>query len=148
MKRSIIIIISLFFFNQCFSQIKSNPFKMVNVDESVRNQLYKFIWKETKDSVKAGMYIHHLLGEDKSNNYKFVEGIYIFRLMGPHFPLYYFIYTKKDGVKILEDYSVESVFPKVLNYFKEHQITLNEEQKIAYIEAIVSGLKQRNEERK
>ena len=146
MKKAIIIIISLFLFNQCFSQIKSDPFRMVNVDDSVRNKLYRFIWKERKDSVKAGMYIYHLLGEDKSNNYKFVEGIYVFRLMGPHFPLYYFVYTKKVGIKILENYTVEGVFSQVLHYFKEHETNLTEKQKIAYIEAIIFGLKQRHKE--
>lgn len=137
------VIIFFLFFNFSFGQRKNDLFQMVNVNDSVRRKLYSFIWEERKDSIKAGMYIYHLLGEDKTNNYKFVEGIYRFRLMGPHFPIYYFIYTKKDGIRIIRNYSIENVLTKVIEYFRENESSLDEMKKLDYTETIIIDLKQR-----
>jgi hypothetical protein len=153
MKKEYIIIIALFFCleslfaqkNKQFVQKKKNPFEMVHVGDSIRKKLYGFISNEGQNTENAGMYIYHLLGEDKANNYQFVEGVYSFRLMGPHFPIYYFIYTKKGGIQIIKDYLVENMLTQVIECFKKSEESFDESKKIAYIEAMIHDLNHRND---
>lgn len=150
-KEYIIILAFLFCFKLSFGQKKKhdiqerkNPFEMVHCGDSVIDKLYKFIWKERGDTVNAGIWVHHILMEDKTNKYRFVEGIYRFRLMGPTTRFYYFIYTQKDGIKIIKDYSAENVLTEVIKYFKENEVSLNEEKKLRYLGIIVDNLKKRD----
>ncbi|WP_316751762.1 hypothetical protein [Pedobacter gandavensis] len=124
---------------------KINPFEMVHVGDSVRTKLYNFLWHERKDSLKAGISIYHVLGKDKAKNYQFVEGVYSFKMMGPHFPLYYFIYTKKDGIQIITDYDLEGLLVQVVNCFKRNLDSFSEVERIAYIQAMLKNLNLRNE---
>lgn len=150
-KTYIVILIFLFCFKLSFSQKKKNdvqdkgkPFEMVYCGDSVINKLYRFIWKERGDSVNAGIWVHHILMEDKANKYRFIEGVYRFRLMGPTTRFYYFIYTPKNGVQIIKDYSVENVLTEVIKYFKENEVNLNENKKLNYLGIIIDNLKNRD----
>ena len=154
MKNLILIIVFTICFKGSFAQIKKhpghkeeNPFETVRVDDSVRKKLNNFIWKREKDSteIHAGVLIHHILMEDKKNNYKFVNGIYWFKLLGTHSNLYYFIYTQKDGIQIIEDYSVENIISRVLEYFRKNESSLNEREKLNYIGSIVNDLKYKDD---
>ncbi len=124
---------------------KINPFEMVHVGDSVRTKLYGFLWHERNDSLKAGISIYHILGKDKVNNYQFVQGVYSFRMMGPHFPLYYFIYTKRDGVQIITDYELEGLLTQVVNCFKRNLDSFTEVERITYIQLMIKDLNRRNE---
>ena len=150
-KTYIVILIFLFCFKISFSQKKKNavqerknPFEMVHCGDSVINKLYRFIWKERGDSVNAGIWVHHILMEDKANKYQFVEGIYRFRLMGPSTRFYYFIYTLKDGVQIIRDYSIENLLTEVMQYFKKNKASLNEKKELNYLGIIIDNLKNRD----
>ncbi|MDP4291673.1 MAG: hypothetical protein Q8908_11380 [Bacteroidota bacterium] len=147
--------IVMFFFLVCFKlslcqrnirivQEKTNPYEMVHCGDSVINKLYSFIRKERGDSVNAGIWIRHILMEDKANNYQFVEGIYRFKLMGPTTRFYYFIYTLKDGVQIIKDYSVENLLTEVMQYFKRNKASLNEKKELDYLGIIIENLKNRD----
>jgi len=124
---------------------RKNPFEMVHVDDSVRKKLYLFLSEKDQNAINAGMSIYHVLGEDKANNYQFVEGIYSFRLMGPHFPVYYFVYTKKDGIQIIKDYTVEGLLTELMASFKRNEVSFNERKKITYLEAMLHSLNSRND---
>lgn len=124
---------------------KINPFEMVHVADSVRNKLYDYLWQERKDSLNAGISIYHILGKDKANNYKFVEGVYSFKMMGPHFLLYYFIYTKKDGVQIIRHYDLENLLLQVVSCFKRNIDSFSEAERIAYVQAMINKLDLRDE---
>ena len=117
-----------------------NPFEMVHVADSVRAKLYSFLWQERKDSLKAGISIYQILGRDKVNNYQFEEGVYSFRMMGPHFPMYYFIYTKKDGLEIITNYDLEALLTQVVASFKRNLNSFTEVDRIAYIQAMIKDL--------
>jgi len=133
-------------FGQTHTHVKKiNPFQMVHLDDSVKTKLYNYIASQGQDIKNAGMYIYNILGEDKANDYKFVEGVYSFRLTGPHFPLYYFIYTKKDGVQIIKDYSLENLLTQVIICFKRSNGSFDEGKKIAYIEAMINDLNHRED---
>lgn len=125
------------------SKKKKNPFEMVHVDDSVRNKLCRYLLPERKDSINPGIYIYHLLGKDKASNYKFVEGLYSFRLMGPHFPVYYFLYTEKEGVEIITAYDLEGLLTQVVSCFKRNLDRFEETERIAYIEKMIHNLDDR-----
>jgi hypothetical protein len=153
-KKLILLIVFFFCFERSFGQTKrhsiqkkENPFEMVHVDDSVRKKLNSFIWEREKDSTEigAGVLIHHILMKDKANNYKFVKGIYWFKLIGTHSNLYYFIYTPKDGIQIIKDYSVENILTKVLEYFRKNESSLNEREKLNYIGSIINDLKYKDD---
>jgi hypothetical protein len=124
---------------------KRNPFEMVHVDDSVRKKLYLFISETGQNTAQAGISIYHVLGEDKANKYRFIEGIYSFKLMGPHFPIYYFVYTKKDGIRIIRDYTVDGLLTELIAIFKRNEAAFSEHQKIAYVEAMVHDLSNRQD---
>jgi hypothetical protein len=146
-----IVIILLFCIESVVAQTKKqviqkrNPFEMVHVDDSVRKKLYLFISETGQNTAHAGISIYHVLGEDKANKYRFSEGIYTFKLMGPHFPIYYFAYTKKDGVQIMREYTVDGLLTELIAFFKRNEATFSENQKIAYVEAIVHDLSNRQD---
>ncbi len=124
-------------------QSKKNPFEMVHVSDCVTTKLYNFIASTGQSTENAGLYIYHLLGQDKYNNYQFVEGIYSFRLRGPDFLLYYFIYTKKDGIQIIKNYSLEGLLKQVLSFFARNETSFSERNKIRYIEVMIHNLDKR-----
>ena len=151
-KGYVILIVLLLFLESAIGQTKrqpvqkrKNPFEMVHVDDSVRKKLYHFLSDKEQNATNAGMSIYHVLGEDKANKYQFVEGVYSFKLMGPHFPIYYFVYTKKDGIQIIKNYAVEGLLTELIELFKRNESSFDERKKIAYVETVIQGLKSRNE---
>lgn len=126
-------------------KVKRNPFEMVHVADSVRQKLNNFLRHERNDSLEAGLYINHILGKDKVNDYQFVEGVYSFRMMGPHFPYYYFIYTKKDGIRIITDYGLENLLTQVVFCFNRNKDSFTEGERIAYIRSMIKDLNIRDE---
>lgn len=128
-----------------FIQKTNNPFVMVHVNDSLKTKLYNFLLKEGYSTENSGLYIYHLLDEDKKHNYEFVEGGYSFRLMGPHFPLYYFFYTKKDGIQIIENYTVEGLLSQLIEIFKRNEAIFDEQKKITYVEVMIHNLDHRDD---
>lgn len=150
-KRLMLIVVLIVYTANSFAQVKkpdvqsrANPFEMVHCGINVENELYRFIWEERGDTVNAGIWIHHLLQEDKASNYRFVDGIYSFRLMGPTSRFYYFIHSKTETINIIKNYAVENVLSEVIKYFNEKGESLSEKKKLEYVGLIIEDLKTRD----
>lgn len=118
-----------------------NPFQQVQVNDSVRYKLATFLWAIAKDS--SGIMINHVLGKDKANQYQFVEGIYRFRLNKIPAITYHFIYTKRDGIRIIKDVSIDSTLEAVLKFFKMNEFTVSSQDKLDYLSTLLIDLKER-----
>ena len=113
------------------SQIHRSPFEMVNVPESIRWKLAQFLEKKEKlDTPSMAIYIYNLL---EPKNYVFKDGIYQFRLMGPHFIPRIFIFNH-GKMKIFQNYDLESFLGEYLSYIKISSLSPRTE--IKYLTAI------------
>lgn len=119
---------------------KVDPFRMVNVPDSLRLQLAKKSYPNSKDQTsKTGLYIFNLIN---SKDYIFKDGIYYYKGFGPHFPRRIFIFNK-DVLFIFEN---EGAFnPKgVLQEFVDNinKLGLTYKQTVKYSKIISEYLEQ------
>jgi len=97
MKKSIVLaLVFLFYFLMdsffaCAQNRKTNPFKMVEVPDSINLKLALITYKGYNDiNSNKGMYILNL---QNPKDLDFKDGIYSFRGFGPHFPKKIFIFN-------------------------------------------------------
>lgn len=145
-KKYLIVAIVSLFLGSAKAQIKKsvktnvNQFQQVQVNDSVRHKLATFLWITAKDS--SGIMIHHVLGKDKASQYRFVEGIYRFRLNKIPAITYHFIYTKNGGVQIIKDVSIDSTLEAVVKFLK-NESTMSSRDKLDYLSTLLIDLKER-----
>lgn len=120
-----------------------DPFQQVLVHDSVRHKLATFLWSIGKDS--SGIMINHILSKDRSSQYRFVDGVYRFRLNRIPTMTYHFINTKNGGVQILNDLSIEGTLDAVLKSFKMTDPPLSSQEKLNCISTLLLDLKEREE---
>lgn len=146
-KYLLVVIVSVFVIS-AKAQIKKsavrtdlNPFRQVQVSDTIRHKLAKFLWITAKDS--SGIMVNHILGKDKASQYQFVEGIYRFRLNKIPAITYHFIYTKNGGVQIIKDISIDSTLEAIFRFFKINESTLSSQDKLDYLSTLLIDLKER-----
>jgi hypothetical protein len=147
MKTSIYItLLLLFASNLLIGQVKQSStkdnatfFRMVNLDDSVITKLQAFLLDQGSYRKGAVMLVQHLLRKDSISNYKFVEGVYSFKLIGPHFDGYYFIYTKRDGVQIIKNYRLTNLLEQLITCFKRNESSFTDAEQTSYLKIIVTA---------
>src|SRR6185437_5340109 len=139
----VIIFIGLLYRNSTAQSIKPNQFRMVKVDPKIKKQLYMAIINAGEiDSPNDGvMLISELIKKDALNNYTFVDGIYAFKINGPHFKPYIF-YKIGDKTDIVQDYNLSKLLEQVSMYIKLKKTPLKEQ--LMYVQSIVNIMKIRN----
>jgi len=119
---------------------KADPFRIVNVPDSLRLQLVKKTYPNSKDlTSKTGLYILNLTN---SKDFIFKDGIYYYKGFGPHFSRRIFIFNK--GVLCIFD-NVGAFNPKgVLQEYLESikKLDLTDKQTVKYLKAISEYLEQ------
>jgi len=120
---------------------------MVHVDDSVRLKLGRFIAHVENDTsrLNAGVKITHLIGKERVNGFKFVEGIYKFKTLSNAPEAYYFIYSKRNGIHIIVDYEVDGLLKAFAAYFGDSSNAVSETEKVKYVKALSGDLKARQE---
>jgi hypothetical protein len=125
---------------------KSNPLKMVNIGTNAEKQLASYLVNVGEiDSTlmsKAGIITYELIQKNSRNNYDFVDGIYTFKVNGPHFRPYLF-FKEGPSIKIVKNYKLEKLFIDLSDYFKAYKIPLKEQ--LMYTQALVDVMKSRND---
>lgn len=130
--------------NKLYCQVGvKNPFEMVKVDNFFKMELDQFLnEKEKLDTLDLPVYIYNLLNSNDNRDYNLKNGIYSFRLMGPHFIPYLFFYL--DGrYYIIKDYTIEKLLKEWADFFSKSG--LGYEEKVKYLEKLPEFIRQRNE---
>ena len=109
----------------------NQPFRMVVLPDSVTSKLLKFLQKKEKlDGTDYPIYVFNLVD---SKDYKYKDGVYAFRLAGPHYRRRIFI-VNNSNVYIFEDYYIDDLLYEFSDYIKKIQLTTRK--KIIYLKAI------------
>jgi len=110
---------------------KQNFLRMVELPNSARAILMKYIKeKEKLSNDDVGMYVFNL---QNPKDLKYKDGIYTFRLMGPHFHRRVFIVNGSD-INIFDSQYIDD-FLEEFNFFIK-KATLPTKKKIEYLKAI------------
>lgn len=131
MKRSLLAI-------ALFTMVAGNTFaqankslRMVDLPDSVSSKLLKYLQvKEKLSGVDFPIYVFNLVD---SKDYKYRDGIYAFRLMGPHYKRRIFI-VNKSNVYIFDGYYFDDLLQEFNEFIK--RVQLSTLQKIIYLKAI------------
>jgi len=115
---------------------KQNPFQMVDVPDSIYKKIEK-VYVNERESVNAGIFIWNL---SNRKDYIFKNGIYSYRLMGPHFPRRIFIF-KSPKIYIFKSIGAFD-FVGVLHEYLEclKLLELSETERVLYLKTIASYL--------
>lgn len=116
----------------------STMLPMVRVPDSTYHQLSKFLLKmEHSDTTSAvGALIYNFA---RPRDYKFKDGIYTFRLSGPHFQHRLFIY-RKGKLTMFEHHHTEGLLEEFLNFIKTTP-DMSQQEKVTYLGYISKFLK-------
>lgn len=126
-----IILIILFLNISCYSFGQNNTkFQTVNIPDSVLDSLVQFLSKKENVSIDGAILIYNLI--DKKN-YNYIDGIYSFKLLGPHFHSYIFIVNQKC-IRIFKGYYINDLLPEFHLYL--NQSNLSVKTKIQYLKAV------------
>jgi len=139
MKKNIsLILILILFINGLYAKKpKQNPFQIVDVPDSIYKKIEK-VYIDEKGSVNAGIFIWNL---SNKKDYIFKNGIYSYRLMGPHFPRRIFIFkTPKIYIfKSIGAFDSVGVIQEYLECIKLLELT--ETERVLYLKSIANYLK-------
>jgi len=129
-KNILVIIFVISTVMKLFAQ-STQPLHMVNLPDSVRLNLSNLLKiKEKLPGADYPMYVFNLINP---KDYKYKDGIYTFRLMGPHYNRRIFIVNKLQ-VHIFDDYDFDNLLQEYVEFIKTTQLTPI--QKILYLKAI------------
>jgi hypothetical protein len=122
------------FFSQSFAQDtkKEQLFPMVEIPDSIRSTIGKFLEEEEK--VDTSIIAFYLYNYEDPKNYKFQDGIYTFRLMGPHFLPRLLIY-KNGRLKIFRNIDINGLLDEYVQFIKSNK-DINYIEKINYLKSI------------
>ena len=138
MKRNLSLIsISFFFFASLYAKSpKQNLFQMVDVPDSIYKKI-ETVYVNEKGSANAAIFIWNL---SNRKDYIFKNGIYSYRLMGPHFPRRIFIF-KSPKIYIFKSIGAFD-FVGVLHEYLEclKLLELSETERVLYLKTIASYL--------
>jgi hypothetical protein len=135
MKHNILIIIFFTVVGCAFGQ-KRIPYQTVNLPDSVLLSVREFLSQKENIPITGAILTFNLI--DKKN-YKYKDGIYSFRLLGPHFHRNIFIVNDKH-IYIFKGYYTDELIPEFYQYIKQNK--LSSKIKIDYLKAISLFLEQ------
>lgn len=120
-----------------FSQ-KQNPLKMVELPDSARAILMMYLKENEKLSIDeiGGIYVFNL---QNPKDLKYKDGVYTFRLMGPHYHRRIFIVNGPE-IKIFDSQYIDDLLKEFYSFIK--QSTLPVKKKIEYLKAISNFLEE------
>ena len=111
------------------AQTKKNPFQMVNVPDTIYKQLEN-VYIQERGSAGARINIFNL---EDSKDFVFKNGIYSYRLSGPHFQRRLFIYNNSKLYIFTEIY-IDDVIEQYMEGIK--YLDLSVDDKICYLKII------------
>lgn len=117
-------------FNSFSQTHKNKAFEMVKTPDSVKVILSSFLANKEKVKVDGAILTFNLI--DKKD-YLYKDGIYSFRLLGPHYNRQIFI-ANKGVVHIFNGYYISELLPEFNEYIKKTELPTK--LKIAYLKAI------------
>jgi hypothetical protein len=128
-------------YNNALAQ--TNPFKMVHLSKVVEKQLYNYLITagEIDSSDNTLLLRYELNGKDVRKKYRFVNGIYLFKVNGAHFKPYLF-FKNNNGIEIIDNYNKSQLLKRVKIYMKQENVSHKEQSK--YIDALMEVLKSRD----
>lgn len=131
MKKSLVIILLLAAVAiNSFTQAKK-AFHMVVLPDSITSKLVKYLQeKEKLPGADYPMYVFNLVD---SKDYKYKDGIYAFRLTGPHYKRRIFI-VNSSQIYIFDGYYFDDLLQEFNEYVKRAKLSTL--QKIIYLNAI------------
>jgi hypothetical protein len=132
MLKKISIFLLLLFLMMNFYGQEEKVLKIVEVPDSVRTKLILFLSNAERlgDTQDRALYIFNL---QEPKDLKFKDGIYAFRLVGPHFYRRIFIVTGND-ITIFGSRFVDSLLQEFLTYLKHSN--LPELKRIQYLKVM------------
>lgn len=137
MIRKLLIIIFLTIQSLLLFGQKQKMFHMVELPDSTTNILMQYLKKKEKlQDECGGLYVFNL---QKPKDYKYKDGIYVFRLVGSNFHRRIFIV---DGtiIKIFDSEYISDLLDEFNSFIR--QSTLSTKMKIKYLKAISSFLEE------
>ena len=135
----LMIILSFTYHIHAFTQQKEKNtlFPMVEIPDSVRLIVGEFLKEqEHLDTNFTAFYIYNF---SNPKDYKFKEGIYTFRLMGPHFLSRLMIYTK-GKIYLFKSVHIDGLLEEYLSFIKREKV--NTEEKLNYLKLISKFLQE------
>jgi hypothetical protein len=104
---------------------------MVQLPDSVSVKLSNFL--AAKEKLKLAEYPMYIFNLVNSKDFKYHDGIYTFRLIGPHFKRHVFIVNNSE-VYMFDGYYIDELLQEFDEYIKN--VHLSAKQKIIYLKAI------------
>jgi hypothetical protein len=126
----------IFSSNYGFGQQNRKAFEMVKVPDSVKNSLISFLTTKEKHSETGAILIYNLIN---SKDYKYKDGIYAFRMMGPHFSRNIFI-VSNGKLQIFNGYYISELLSEFNSFIQKENIPYKI--KIKYLKAISTFLEE------
>lgn len=111
---------------------KPSPFQQVAVPTTVRKQLNDFIRTSDNGEAESPLYIRNILAD---KDLKFNDGIYYFRVMGPHAEGHAFI-ASKSQITILSGHNTQELVQSFLTFLTEHPLA--EKDRVKYLKGLAS----------
>lgn len=143
--KNIVFVFIVFFF--CFSNshsiAQSNKkrilFPMVEIPDTVRTIIAEFLKREEKlDTTFTAFYIYNYANP---KDYKLKNGVYTFRLMGPHFRSRLMIYSN-GKIKLFRNSNVICLLEEFIQFVRS--ININDKEKTSYLNLICKFLHEEN----
>ena len=126
-----ILIACYFFCSSAQQNEKKQLFPMVEIPDSVRLIVGEFLkQQEHLDTTFAAFYIYNYTNP---KDYEFKDGIYTFRLMGPHFQPRIMIHNK-GKIDLFQNTHIAGLLEEFLVFIKTAEI--NDKEKIKYLKMI------------
>ncbi len=133
MKAAILIFPLFLLLSKTSCQVAKQPqkvdFKYVSLPDSVYSQIIAFYRdKENRDSIVGQITVFNI---KYPNDYQYKEGLFRFRISGPHFTSYYFI-NKKNKVHIFQEKSTIGIIGELKEFIAS--LNISESEKIELVE--------------
>jgi hypothetical protein len=136
----------VFFYTQALAQQgkENDVVRMVKIPDSIKVRLAYAELKKNKlknsfDSSYLAMYVYNVTDPE---NYQFGEGLYTYRVMGPHHQRKLFIYSN-NKLYIFRNVYIDDVVREYLVFLEQNKIDAH--LRIKYLEAIAVYLREEYE---
>jgi hypothetical protein len=135
MKQIILLLALLSMFTYSFGQNKIS-FQSVNLPDSVLISVRNFLSQKENTTITGAILTYNLIDKNKS---KYEDGIYSFKILGPHFRRNIFIVSDKH-IHIFKGYFIDELLTEFYQFIKQNK--LSDKIKIDYLKAISLFLEQ------